>query len=205
MTHNNNSDSGNPLNRFKPLTPGYENAEGPHHEHDAEGNLIIDFTGSDSSSAEFAKASSTESINQRQIDPATGYPKDMIWTTKDGRRIPIPHMQDSHLLNVIAFLRRRVEPVYKKMILREILKSIIRSTAYCMTPLNVFDNLDVEDNTTSYMEDIKAEATSIGKKVLAMDADTFLRTYSPQFPHLYQEAYKRKLLIEVDHSKLGAK
>lgn len=192
-------DSGNPLNRFKPLTPGYENAEGPHHEHDAEGNLIIDFTGGDESSAEFAKASSTESINQRQIDPATGYPQDMIWATKDGRRIPIPHMQDSHLLNTIAFLRRRVEPVYKPNHLRHLLKHLFRITF----TLNMFDDngMDLEDEEDLIIQ-TKIRLGVEGKRILQMDADTYLREFSPQFPHLYQEAYKRKLLIEVDSSKL---
>lgn len=32
-----------------------------------------------------------------------------IWTTKDGRDIPIEEMTDAHLLNTIRFVRRRAE------------------------------------------------------------------------------------------------
>ena len=31
----------------------------------------------------------------------------MIWTTKDGRRVHVGKMEDEHLLNTIALLRRR--------------------------------------------------------------------------------------------------
>ena len=31
---------------------------------------------------------------------------DAVWTTKDGRRLPIVEMTDSHLANTILFLRR---------------------------------------------------------------------------------------------------
>lgn len=190
----------------KPLTPGYENEEGPHHQHDAEGNLIVDFSGSNESAAEFSKAART--ANERQIDPATGYSKDMVWTTKDHRRIPIPHMQDSHLLNTIAFLRRRVEPVYKKMLIAKIIQGIISNN----TKLNEFDwlfggNDHWQNFGQSFFEDMVKDANASlkeqARQVYDMDADTFLRTYSPQFPNLYQEAYKRKLLIEVDPTKLS--
>lgn len=32
-----------------------------------------------------------------------------IWTTKDGRDIPIEEMTDAHLLNTIRFVRRRAK------------------------------------------------------------------------------------------------
>jgi len=41
------------------------------------------------------------------------------WITRDGRRIPIRDMSDTHLLNTLALLDRRVR-VYEEQTLREL-------------------------------------------------------------------------------------
>jgi len=39
-----------------------------------------------------------------------------IWTTKDGREIEVSDMEDSHLLNTIKFIKRRLKEINKQCI-----------------------------------------------------------------------------------------
>ncbi len=39
-----------------------------------------------------------------------------VWTTKDGRKIPITSMEDSHLLN--AYRLSQYQPLFREMVLR---------------------------------------------------------------------------------------
>lgn len=38
-----------------------------------------------------------------------------VWTTREGDKIPIADLEDSHLLNIIGFLRRTAPPVWEVM------------------------------------------------------------------------------------------
>ena len=39
-----------------------------------------------------------------------------VWTTKDGREIPVRDMEDSHLLN--AYRHSQYQPLFREMVLR---------------------------------------------------------------------------------------
>lgn len=156
---------------------------------DEKGELIVDLGSQNRSSRGFKDRKGYTEYGD--VDLASGYPKNMIWTTKDGRRIAIPNMSDSHLLNTIAFIRRRGE-IYKKQVAVQMLT---RSVFHIqMFDENMFGSEELEE----WYNELSQEA----QKVWDMPNDAFLRKYMPIFVKLLSEAYKRKILIEVDKTKV---
>lgn len=151
---------------------------------DEDGNLFVDLGSDDRSHNSSKKRSSRTTINN--VDLASGFPPDQIWTTKEGQRIPVPMMQDSHLLNVIAFLRRNVEH-YKKQVA---MGDLVQATAVGM----MFENAPFHGDE-SFDEWYNSQIER-AQKIWDMPTDKFLRGYHPIWKYLIQEAYKRKLLIE---------
>lgn len=121
----------------------------------------------------------------------------MIWTTADGRKIAIPNMTDSHLLNTIAYIRRRV-PEYKQ----QLVDSLIHNYEINRHLMYLFDMHDGEDMRFSMaQEEIAAEAS----RILRLSTDDFLREFAKRYFLMVQEAQKRKIYLEVDPSKLASK
>jgi len=139
------------------------------------------------------RASQTEYDN---VDLSSGYPKHMIWVTKDKRRIAIPNLEDSHLLNIIAYLRRREED-YKMMHIAQLVKGIVELNALAM----MFDEIPYYEEKEIHR--LVAQAKEQGREIYNLPKEAWLRKYNRCYPHLLKECYKRKLLIEVDSSKIG--
>lgn len=159
------------------------------------GHLVVDFSRPKHSKKDKERVRYTEYDN---IDLASGYPKDQIWVTKDGRRIAIPNMSDSHLLNTIALLRRHEERAKMRQLCDQLLG--IQKHRF------VWDMFELAEHE----EEVFAQAIADRHKVLLdlkeelfnMPEDAYLREHVPQFKYMLREAYKRKLLIEVDKTKL---
>lgn len=151
------------------------------------GDPVVDFSGDSRARRTFKDRAQMSEYGD--MDLASGFPSSLIWTTKDGRRIAIPNMTDDHLLNTIAFIRRRAEQ-YKRQVAVQFL---MRVTGTMM----MFDHLP-EDVIDSYSEKASVKL----KELQDMDPEAFLRTIFPIYSLLYQEAYKRKILIEVDATKV---
>lgn len=118
------------------------------------------------------------------IDLASGFKKDLIWTTKDGRKIAIPNLQDSHLLNIIDFLRKRAEGKKRAIALTFLLRGTIQ--------IQHFDLSDAAEEAAYEHLNVEME------KILRMSGDAFLRRIFPIFGKLLEEAYRRKLLISKE-------
>lgn len=153
-----------------------------------DGSVRADFSGNAKTARTISnQAGLTEYAN---IDLASGYPKELIWTTKDGRKIAIPNMSDSHLLNTIAFLRRRVDN-YKRQVAMNALHNL-------SVTINMFEDV-AEDWIDEAYDRFKKNA----KELFDMPDEPFLLKYLEHYQQLYQEAYKRKILIEVDAGKIS--
>lgn len=147
---------------------------------DEKGELIVDLGSSNRASRAMKdRKALTEYAN---VDLASGFPKDQIWTTRDGRRIAVPNMSDSHLINTIQFLRRRAAGYKRKVALQFIMHASFLAMMFDHVPDRVMDEI-TEDNAKKVDELSK------------LDDDEFLSRIFKIFKVLLQEAYKRKLLV----------
>lgn len=92
------------------------------------------------------------------------------WTTIDGKRIPIPELSDSHLLNIIRMLRRQA-PHVKEVALEE--------------GYNFLSTLRGEMATYYAEQDIQSVEDSTDEE--------FLSEYHPLWDDLVAEANRRGL------------
>lgn len=99
-----------------------------------------------------------------------GYTK-TIWKTQDGRRIRVSKMEDTHVVSVIKFLRRRAE--------RWMFKDAMRMGHY------------VETAPDMAAMAVEQEIDRLGR----MTHDQYLCTVIPTYEALLKEAEKRKLAI----------
>lgn len=128
--------------------------------------------------------SKVERVQAAGIDLATGYRSDHIWVTRDGRRIPIPDMTDDHLRNVLNYIKRGL-PAYRKQIAIGILLKGVASVKLFWT--GVVAEQEAEDQFDGLIAKVR--------ELEAIPDEEFLSTYVPIYGVLYQEAYKRKLVI----------
>jgi len=156
--------------------------------------FTVDFSGERHSKEKIrGRAQQTEYDN---VDLASGYPRYLIWETGDGRRIAIPNMSDDHLLNTIAYLRRREEE-YKQMHIAKIARGVINMAVDAM----MFARPLARSRAELELELVAAKKE--GAEIYALPKEAWLRKYNRYYPYLLRECYKRKLLIEVDSSKIG--
>ena len=163
--------------------------------YDENGKFIVDLGAGERAAR--ANAGRKRLSEYGDIDLASGFKAKEIWTTQDGRRIAIPNLTDDHLLNILAYLRRRV-PDYKRFIIAQFAKH----SAQIVSVTNLFDT---DDRWNDQADKVLKHNLKEGKKVFNMGEDEFLSKYVPKWGRLYQEAYKRKILIEVDKGKVDGK
>lgn len=161
---------------------------------DEGGDAFVDFSG-DAKARKIFKTRS-QLTEYADIDLASGFPAKQIWTTKDGRRIAIPNMSDSHLNNTIAFLRRNASK-YRTNLVKQLAAHLAELSLVGM----LFENAPFhgDEEFDAAYEQIKAR----GHAIFNMSDEEILRKYVPQYSFLYQEAYKRKILLEVDATKIA--
>lgn len=144
------------------------------------GKLVVDFSGQKrTQKALEGRSNLTEYAN---VDLASGYPANMIWTTKDGRRIALPNMSDSHLINTIFFIRRRTRQYRMQIATKILLNTLTAATLFDFVPNDVLDEL-----SESSMMEID--------KLKALPDEDFLRQAFPIYSKMLEEAYRRKLTI----------
>jgi len=147
---------------------------------DDEGNITVDFSSQNRAHQNIKHRSQLTEYGA--IDLATGFPTSQIWVTRDGRRIAVPNMSDDHLINVIAFLRRRAPQLKRKYGVALLLKQLTITTSHLFASMS--------DDTQN---DIRHEMSGDFAIIQSLSNDDFLREHVPIFSHLLQEAYKRKL------------
>lgn len=94
-----------------------------------------------------------------------------IWITNDGRKINIKDLEDSHLMNIIKYLRKR-EAYFKD-------QAFMSGNMLAMTLQGEMAIATIE-NDLARLDD--------------MDEEEFLSTYIPCYTTLLKEAIKRKLM-----------
>lgn len=148
--------------------------------------------------ADFSKPTNPPDIEERLrkavfggVDLASGYPTTKIWTTKDGRNIPVHQLSDSHLCSIITFLRRSSEVYKKKMAVNGIFKLAGMALLVENKP-RVLGVSEPDDTSFSQFYDSITEEL---RAIWDMRPDDFLHEFVPIFRELYSEAYSRKLAL----------
>lgn len=155
-------------------------------------SLIVNFGSSNKKSQRTKERMSQSEYDN--VDLASGYPRDMIWTTQDGKRIAIPNMTDSHLLNTIAWVRNNIQKPIMKYLADLILSNDHNKMVWMIFDMDPRMEEKYEQIINSNNEFIRKEKDKIDK----MSEDEKCRMFCPQFKYMLREAYKRKILIEAE-------
>lgn len=150
---------------------------------DEKGNLIIDLGSSSRGHNTLAERARKAAF--ARVDLGSGYPIEMMWITKDGRRIAIPNMDDEHIQNTVRHLRKISETLKHRAAIGKLLASVLVSADMHIAPFPDDDDLDQWYNAQ----------TEEAQRIWDMPTNDFLREFVPQYEHLLTEMYKRKLLI----------
>lgn len=92
------------------------------------------------------------------------------WTTRDGRRVRISEMTDSHLVNTLRFLKRQ---------------AVVWQSQYLLDGMSALSMLQGEMAIDSVESDMR--------RVEMMDDEDFLEAFAPAWLPLCEEAEKRGL------------
>lgn len=120
------------------------------------------------------------------MDLGSGYHPSMVWTTQDGKKIPIPHLTDQHLINIVNLFRRNV-PTIKALVVRELLLSL--GQQFSDFPLNPTD-FDISL--------VRSLSNSTINTLTKMSNDDLLGS-DPVFLNVLAEGLKRGIIEESNN------
>lgn len=107
-----------------------------------------------------------------------------VWKTKEGKKIKIKDLTDSHLQNIIAFLERNVSEYKKQLIRRISLRHLwMFPKDWDIDPWEPLDSIEYSIEHDMYVE----TKTSIRK----LSPKKFLELYVPCYKNLVKEYLKR--------------
>jgi hypothetical protein len=151
-------------------------------------DLVIDFS-NPLKSEKLRKRIDTTVFNG--MDLGSGYHPSMVWTTQDGKKIPIPHLTDQHLINIVNLFRRNV-PTIKALAVRELLLSL--GQQFSDFPLNPTD-FDISLVRTLGNSEINTLTGMSDDDLLGSDAVLL---------NVLAEGFKRGIIEESNNVQLPA-
>lgn len=115
-----------------------------------------------------------------------------VWTTQDGREIPISQLEDSHLLSILKMIKSQAED---SAYCQAIADSVQQHLLNCEKELDQFPSSNFLDEDERINHLVVQDAVALLKQRLAYLAETNPNPSGINFlyPDLYQEAINRGL------------